>query len=95
MFQNRVLKRMLGHKRENLPRDWGSFNNEELHNSHCRETLLKSRGDVWHKIRMEAMRYINRTSVEILKGKNYVVNLSEDGRIILKYILNNVCIHGM
>jgi hypothetical protein len=79
------MKRMFGHKRKHLPRDWGSCNDEELHNSHCSETLSRSR-DVSHKIRMEAMRYFNRTSVESLKGRNYVVNLGEDGRKILKYI---------
>jgi len=35
VFENRMLKKIIWTKREEVKRDWRKMHNEELHNLHC------------------------------------------------------------
>jgi hypothetical protein len=44
VFQNRVLRRLFGLKRDEIVGGWRKLHNEELHNLHCsRNRMFKSR----------------------------------------------------
>jgi hypothetical protein len=70
VFENRVLRRIFGPKREEVTGDWRKVHNEELHNL-CYSTniirMIKSRRMRWagHVARMVA----NRNAYRILVGK--------------------------
>jgi hypothetical protein len=60
-FENRVLRRKFGPKREKVVGDWRRLHNEELHNLYASSniiTVIKSRRIrwPWHVARMEEMR---------------------------------------
>jgi hypothetical protein len=41
VFQNRVLRRISGPKREEVAGDWRRLHNEELHNSHASPNIIR------------------------------------------------------
>jgi hypothetical protein len=50
VFQNRVLRRIFGPKREKVARDWRRLHDEELHNLHASLNIIrmiKSRRMKW------------------------------------------------
>jgi hypothetical protein len=70
MFENRVLRRIFGPKRDEVTGDWRKLHNEELHRLHSSLSIIrmiKSRRMRWagHVARMRA----NRTAYRILVGK--------------------------
>jgi hypothetical protein len=71
VFENRVLRRIFGPKREEVAGDWRRLHNEELHNLHASPNVIrviKSKRMSWtgHVARMEEM----RNAFKILIGKS-------------------------
>jgi hypothetical protein len=42
VFENRVLRKIFGPKRNELTGDWGKLHNEELHNSHSSPSIIRA-----------------------------------------------------
>jgi hypothetical protein len=40
VFENRVLRRIFGHKRDDVPREWRKLHNEELHNIYSTQNII-------------------------------------------------------
>jgi len=68
VFENRVLRRMFGPKREEVTRDWRKLYNEELNDMHSPKivqvTKLRKSGWEGHLARMGEVRHI-----QVLVGK--------------------------
>jgi hypothetical protein len=41
VFENRVLRRIFGPKRDEVTEDWGKLHNEELHNLYSSPSIIK------------------------------------------------------
>jgi hypothetical protein len=70
VFENRVLRRIFGLKRDEVMGDWRKLHNEELHNLYSSPNIIrmiKSRRMrwAWHVARMGE----NRNAYSILVGK--------------------------
>jgi hypothetical protein len=67
VFENRVLRRIFGPKRDEVTGGWGKLHNEELHNLYSSPSILKSRRIKWaeHLERMGE----KRNAYRILVGK--------------------------
>jgi hypothetical protein len=57
MFENRVLRRIFGSKKDEVTGGWRKLHNEELHNLYCSPSIIRimtSRGIRWtgHVARM-------------------------------------------
>jgi hypothetical protein len=66
MFENMVLMRIFGPKRDEVTGGWRKLHNEELHNLYCsRNRMTKSRRMrwAWHAVRMGAKRNAYRMLV--------------------------------
>jgi hypothetical protein len=53
MFENRVLRRIFGPKRDEVTGDWRKLHNEELHNSYSSPSVIrmtKSRRMKWARL---------------------------------------------
>jgi hypothetical protein len=64
MFANRVLRRIFGHKRDEVTGEWKKLHNEELHN-------LYSSPDIIRQINIRRMRWaehVARMGEKILQG---------------------------
>jgi hypothetical protein len=62
MFENRVLRRIFGPKRDEVTGDWSKLQNEELHNLYSSPSIIrmiKSRRMTWagHVTRMGSNTY--------------------------------------
>jgi hypothetical protein len=83
VFENRVLRKIIGPDRNEVTGEWRKLQNEELHDLYSSPTILwviKSRGLRWvgHVAQMVEGRGLYRV---------FVGNLRErDGRIILRWI---------
>jgi hypothetical protein len=74
VFENRVLRRIFGPKREELTVDWRKLHNEELNNLYSSSSIIrviKSRRMRWagHVARMGEKRNVYRILVEKPEGK--------------------------
>jgi hypothetical protein len=74
VFENRVLKKIFGPKRDEVTRDWRKLCNEELHNLYCSPNIIrmiKSEGIRWarHVARIGATRNAYRILVGKPEGK--------------------------
>jgi hypothetical protein len=70
VFENRVLRRISGPKRDEVRESWGKLHNEELHNLYSSPSIIrmiKSRERRWagHVARMRA----KRNAYKIFVGK--------------------------
>jgi hypothetical protein len=41
MFENRVLRKIFGLKKDEVIRDWRKLHNEELHNLYCSQSIIR------------------------------------------------------
>jgi hypothetical protein len=93
VFENRVLRRIFGPKRDEVAGDWRKLHNEELHNFYSSPniiSLIKSRRMrwTWHVARMGETRNAYRISVGKPEEKrprrrwvdNIKMDLGETGR---------------
>jgi hypothetical protein len=91
VYENRVLRRTFGHKKEEVAEDWRRLHNEELHNLYTSPNnirVIKSWRMKWtgHVPRMGDLRNAYKM-LENLKGKAYQEDLGVNGRLILECIL--------
>jgi hypothetical protein len=90
VFENRVLRKISGPKRDEVTGSWRELHTEELHNLYSSPNttvIIKSRSMRWtgHVARMGEIR--SRTVlVEKPKERDHPEDLGADGRIIFKWI---------
>jgi hypothetical protein len=92
VFENRVLRRIFGHKREEWNEDWRRMHNEELRNLYASLIIIRvitSRRKRWagHVEWMGEIRNAYNILVGKPEGKNHLEDLDVDGKIILEWIL--------
>ena len=91
VFENRVLRRVFGPKRDEVRGEWRKLHNEELSDLYSRLNIVrvvKSRRMRWagHVARMVEGRGVHRVLVGKPEGKRPLRNPDVDGRIILRWI---------
>ena len=91
VFENRVLRRIFGAKRDGVTGEWRKLHNEELNDLYCSPNIvrvIKSRRLRWvgHVARMEEGRGAHKVLVGRPEGKNHWGDQDVDGRIILRWI---------
>jgi hypothetical protein len=74
VFESRVLRRIIGHKRDDVKREWRKLHNEELNDLYFSPNIIlvmKLRGMVWavHVARMGERRSVYRILVGKSEGK--------------------------
>jgi hypothetical protein len=92
VFENRVLRRIIGPKRDEVTGDRRKLHNEELNNLHSSSNIvrvIKSRKMTWagHVARRGDSRGVYRVLVGKPEGERFhLEDQGVDGRIILRYI---------
>ena len=89
VFENRVLRRIYGPKRDEVTGEWRKLHNEELNNLYSSPNIvrvIKSRGMRWagHVARMGEGRGVYRVLVGKPEGRNHWGDPGVDGRVILE-----------
>ena len=74
VFENRVLRRLFGPKRDEVTGEWRKLHNEEINNLYCSPNIvrvIKLRKMRWagHVARMGRRRGVHRALVGKLEGK--------------------------
>ena len=91
MFENRVLKRIFGHKRDEVTREWRKLHNEKLNDLYCSPNMVR----VIKSRRMGLARHVERREREEaytvfcwgnLRERDHLGVQGVDGRIILRWI---------
>ena len=95
VYENRVLRKLFGPKRDEVTREWRKLHNEELNDLYSLPNIVrvvKSRRMRWagHVARMGEDRGVQRVLVGKPEGKNHWGNQDVDGRIILKWIFRKL-----
>jgi len=90
VFENRVLRRVFGPKRDEVTDEWRKLHNEELRNLYSLPNIVrvvKSRRMKWalHVARM-VRRGVHKVLVEKPEGRDHWGDPDVDGRIILRWI---------
>jgi hypothetical protein len=91
MFENRVLRRIFGPKRDEVTGEWRKLHNEELNNLYSSSNIvrvIKSRrmGRSGHVTRMGEGRGVYRVLVANMRVRDHWGDPGVDGRIILGWI---------
>ena len=91
VFENRVLRRIFGPKRDGVTGEWRKLHNEELNDPYCSTNIVrvtKSRRMRWagHVARMGERRGVYRDWWGKLRERDHLGDPGVDGRIILRCI---------
>jgi len=91
VFENRVLRRVFGPKRDEVTGEWRKLHNEELRDIYSLPYIVrvvKSRRMRWagHVARMGEGRGVHRVLVGNLRERDHWGDPAVDGRIILRWI---------
>jgi len=91
VFENRVLWRIFGPKRDEVTGEWRKLHNEDLNDLYSSPSIfrvIKSRRMKWagHVARMGERRGVYRVLMRKPEGKNHLGDPDVDGRIILRRI---------
>ena len=91
VFENRLLWRIFGHKRDDVTVEWRKQHNEELSNLYSSPYVVcvtKSRRMEWagHVAHMGERRVVHRVVVGKLEGRRPIGKPRLRGRIILSWI---------
>ena len=88
LFEDMVLRKIVGFEEEEVTRDWRKLHDEELHDLYCSQDITgmsRSWSMTWEEVgsggKKPGFRWGNLKS-------GYLENQNVSGRIILKYILN-------
>ena len=89
VFENRVLRRIFGPRRDEVTGEWRKLHTEQLNNVYCSPNIvrvIKSRRMRWagHVARMGERRGVYRFLVGKPEGKYQLEDPGIDGRIILR-----------
>jgi hypothetical protein len=92
MFENRVLRRIFGPRRDEVTGEWRKLHNEELHILYCSANIIKrirSRRMRWagHVARMGEERNVYTVLMESQKERNHLDDQGVDGRMRSEWIL--------
>jgi hypothetical protein len=91
MFENRVLRRIFVHKRDEVTGEWRKLHNEELNDFYSSLNIfrvIKSRKMRWevHVARLGERRGTYRVLLGNLKERDQLEEPGLDGRVILRWI---------
>ena len=91
VFENRVLRRIFGPKRDEVKREWKKLYNEELNDLYCSPNIVrvkKSRKMRWarHVARIGDRRGVFRVLVGNLRERDHLEDPGVDARIIFRWI---------
>ena len=91
VFENRVLKRIFGPKRDEVTGEWRKLHNEDFTDLYISPNIIrmiKSRRMRWagHVACMGARRGVHRVLVGNLRERDHLGDPGVDGRIILRWI---------
>jgi hypothetical protein len=100
VFENRVLRRIFGPKRDDVTGDWRKLHNDELHNLYSLPNIIrmiKSRRMTWagHVARMGRREMHIRYWWESQKEIDHYEDRNIGGWTILKWILREIRWDGM
>jgi hypothetical protein len=92
VFENRMLRRIFGPKRDEMIGGWGKLRNEEIHNLYCSPIInrtINSRTMRWaaHVVRKGRGGMHTGFWWKCQKERDYEEDTEVGGRIILKWIL--------
>jgi hypothetical protein len=95
VFENRVLARIFGLKRDDVTGEWGKLQSGELHNLYSSPDIIrqiKSRRMRWvgHVARTGERRKVYKVLVGKPKGRKHLEDRVVDGRMELGWILRRV-----
>ena len=91
VFQNRMLRRIFGPKKDEVTGEWRKLHNEELNSLYCSPNIIwviKLRSMRWagHVASMGERRGTYRVSVGNLRERDHLEHPGIDSRIILRWI---------
>jgi hypothetical protein len=100
VFENRVLRRIFGPKRDEVTGEWRKLHNAELHNLYSSPDIIrqmKSRRMRWagHVARMVEGRNVYRVLVGKPEGKYHLKDQGVDGRMGSKWTLERLIWGGV
>jgi hypothetical protein len=83
VFENRVLRRIFGPKRDEVTGEWRKLHNEELHN-------LYSSPDIIRQVKSRRMRWAGHVARKNPKERDRSENQGVDGRMGSEWILGRL-----